>query len=233
MIYILGINGKIASNLSVFLIEKGIEFIGVSRKKNIKNISFSSFLSNISKEESCLVINAANLSTKNFEAFTSSIKKNKYAKIIHISSVSVYGNSNYSNKVLPINNYGILKLYEENCLNKINKVLILRLSNVYGGSPETSPILNLYNSGKLKFLEVDDNNDELIRDFVNINILLNTIYKNLNFKSSKILNISSGKGSKLSDFLKSQNINILKIRRKVYDKNKTIRISIIDKNYNL
>ena len=112
-------------------------------------------------------------------------------------------------------------------------MLILRLSNVYGGFPETSPILNLYNSGKLKFIEVDNNNNELIRDFISINTLLLFIYKNLNFANSNILNISSGNGTKVSDFLKSQNINISNIKRKVYNKNETIKISIIDKNYNL
>jgi dTDP-4-dehydrorhamnose reductase len=233
MIYILGIKGKIASNLSVFLTEKEIKFIGVSRKESNNNISFNSFLRNISKEQNCLVINAANLSIEDFETFVKSIKKNKYARIIHISSVSVYGNSNNSNQILPINNYGLLNLKKENYLKKINRVLILRLSNVYGGFPETSPILNLYNSGKLKFIEVDNNNNELIRDFISINILLLSIYKNLNFGKSNILNISSGNGTKISDFLKLQNINILNIRRKVYNKNETIKISIIDKNYNL
>ena len=53
-----------ASNLSVFLTEKEIKFIGVSRKESNNNISFNSFLNNISKEQKCLVINVAKLSLR-------------------------------------------------------------------------------------------------------------------------------------------------------------------------
>ena len=183
----------------------------------------------IKKQKNILVINSAKLSVKDLNLFINSASS--CTRIIHISSVSVYGNSNFSNSVSPINSYGKLKVMEENILKLNFKVFIIRLSNIFGGNPETSGVLKLYNSNKLIYIDVDENNNEMIRDYVEAKILLNVIYENLNFMNTKIINVSSGIGITLSDFFLSKNFCVTKIKRKLFDSNIVIKKSIIDNNF--
>lgn len=229
MIYLLGANGNIGINISKYLKKKGVKLIGVTRVPMPNKTCYKDFLDIISKKNNSIVINAAILSDNDLKLFINSVPK--CTKIIHISSVAVYGNTNLLNKVSPINNYGYLKVKEEEFFLHNFTVFIIRLSNIFGGTPETSGVLKLYNSGKLKFIEVDEENNELIRDFVNIDLLLEEIYDNLYFSKSNIVNVSSGVGMKTSDFFYNLNLNISNIKRQLYDRKNVIKLSIIDSNY--
>jgi nucleoside-diphosphate-sugar epimerase len=143
----------------------------------------------------------------------------------------VYGNSNLSNAVKPINSYGRFKVSEENTLKENFKICIVRLANIYGGSPETSGVLEMYKSKKLKYIEIDNENNELIRDYVHVNDLLFFIYNNLNFKKSQIVNISTGLGMSSSEFFKTQKFKLKNFKKKLFDKKQTIKISVIDHKY--
>lgn len=229
MIYLLGASGDIGINISNYLKKNDIQFIAVTRKFSKHSLSFSIFLKIIKRQKNILVINSAKLSVGDLNLFIDSAAS--CTRIIHISSVAVYGNSNISNLVLPINDYGHLKVMEEKILSHNFKVFIIRLSNIFGGNPETSGVMKLYNSNKLNYIEIDENNNELIRDYIKAEIFLNVIYENLNFINTKIINVSSGIGITLSDFFHLKNIDVSKVKRKLFDSKTVIKISIIDKNF--
>ena len=229
MIYLLGANGNIGLNISNFFKNKGLEFIGVTKFSKTNNIDFKVFLKKIGKNKNNLVINAAILRDSDLESLINTAPK--CTKIIHISSVSVYGNTNFSNEISPINDYGHLKVKEENLIKNNFVCCNIRLANIYGGNPETSGILKLYNAKNLKFIEVDENKNELIRDYVHIDFLLKFIYNNLEFTKSHDVNISTGIGMTSTEFLSKINLKIGIIRFNIFDKNSTIKTSIIDPSF--
>lgn len=229
MIYLLGASGDIGINLSSYFKKKDIEFISVTRKASKHNIGFNDFLKEISNKEDVLVINSAKLSKEDLNLFTDSAPS--CTRIIHISSVAVYGNSNFSNIISPINSYGHIKIMEEKILGQLFSVFIIRLSNIYGGNPETSGALKLYNSNKLNYIDIDENNNELIRDYIEAEKFANVVYDNLDFVKSKIINVSSGIGMTLSDFFYLNNIDISNIKRKLFDSKSVIKKSVIDNNF--
>jgi len=226
MIYLLGASGDIGINISNYFNIKGIEYIGVNRKPSKNNIGFINFLKIISRQKNILVINSAKLCIEDLNLFVDSA--GFCTRIIHISSVAVYGNSNLSNVVLPINNYGLIKVREEEILKHNFKVFIIRLSNIYGGSPETSGVLKLYNSNNLNYIDIDKNGNEIIRDYIQAQIFLNSICENLNFVNTEVINISSGIGITLSAFFYLNNIDISNVKRKLFDSDSIIKESIID-----
>jgi dTDP-4-dehydrorhamnose reductase len=229
MIYLLGAKGKIGTNIAGFLSKNNITFIKVTKEKNNESVSFNTFINTAQSQKNILIINAAILNKADINSLTKSFKKN--VRIIHISSVSVYGNSNLSNAVKPINSYGRFKVSEENTLKENFKICIVRLANIYGGSPETSGVSEMYKSKKLKYIEIDNENNELIRDYVHVNDLLFFIYNNLNFKKSQIVNISTGLGMSSSEFFKTQKFKLKNFKKKLFDKKQTIKISVIDHKY--
>jgi len=229
MIYLLGANGDIGINISSNFKKKDVEFISVTRKPSKDNIGFNDFLKEISNKKDVLVINSAKLSLEDLNLFT--ISAPSCTRVVHISSVAVYGNSNFSNIVSPINSYGNFKVMEEKKLNQFFSTFIIRLSNIYGGNPETSGAMKLYNSNKLNYIEVDEKNNELIRDYIEIEKFINVVYKNLDFVNTKIINVSSGFGITLTDFFYLNNINISNIKRKLFDRKTVIEKSIIDNNF--
>ena len=229
MIYLLGAKGKIGTNIARFLFENKVNFVRVTKENNKESISFNTFIKTAQFQKNILIINAAILNRYDLSSLVKSFEKN--TRIIHISSVSVYGNTILSNNIKPINSYGHFKVSEENILKEKFKICIIRLANIYGGSPETSGVLDLYKSKKLKYIEIDNDNNELIRDYVHVNNLLFFIYNNLNFKKSQIVNISTGEGMSSSEFFKSQKINLKNLKRRLYDKKQTIKISVIDHSF--
>ena len=227
MLYLLGSNGKIGKNISNFFDSKGLNYIKVTRKTHNNTICFDEFIDNVSEDN--IIINAATLNELDLDLFIKNVPQRN--KVIHISSVSVYGNTNYSNIPDPINKYGEFKLNEEKLLLSKFKSCIIRLANIYGGEPETSGVLELIEKEKFKYIEVDENNDELIRDYVHIELLLNYLIENLNFKESHTVNISSGIGITLSEFLSVNNLKTCNRIMKMYNKKETIKRSIIDPKY--
>lgn len=229
MIYLLGANGKIGKNILNFLVSKKIIFKAVTREACSGNLSFNQFLLTAPFEKNVLIINSAILDKNDLNLLNNSFSNQ--TRMIHISSVSVYGNTILSNKIAPINDYGNFKVREEKILKKNFNICIVRLANIFGGNPETSGVLGLISSGNLNFIEVDDDNNELLRDYVHIDNLLNFILNNLNFNKSQIVNISNGKGMTSSDFFEKINLKNIDAKKITYDKNKTIKVSIVDPSY--
>ena len=227
MLYLLGSNGRIGKNISKFFDFKGLNFIKVTRKKYNNSLCFDEFIDIVTEDN--IIINAATMNEIDLDLFIKNVPPSN--KVIHISSVAVYGNTNYSNIPNPINNYGKFKLNEENLLLSKFKSCVIRLANIYGGDPETSGVLELIEKEKFKYIEVDENNDELIRDYVHIELLLNYLIENLNFKKSHTVNISSGTGITLSEFLTVNNLKTTNSIRKTYNKKETIKTSIIDPQF--
>ena len=229
MIYLLGAHGRIGKNILNFLVSKKIIFNAVTKKGGSDTLSFNEFLSIAPFKKNILIINSAILNDTDLNLLNNSFSN--HTRMIHISSVSVYGNTILSNKILPINDYGFFKLREEKKLRKNFNICIIRLANIFGGNPETSGVLGLISSGNLCFIEVDENRNELIRDYVHIDNLLNFILNNLNFNKSKIVNISNGKGMTSSDFFEKINLKNIDAKKITYDKSKTIKVSIVDPSY--
>jgi len=229
MIYLLGANGNIGTNLSNFFKFKGISYKGVSRLPSNSTICFSNFLKILTKNKNILIINAAKFNDTDLNLLKKSAKK--CTRIIHISSVAVYGNCNLSNTVLPINKYGRRKVLEESFFRNNFSVFIIRLSNIYGGTPETSGVLNSYYSGNLNYIEISEKKMELLRDYVPIDELFKAIYDNLDFSNTQIINVSTGIGMTSTEFFSSVNLDITKIKRQLYNRNNVIKISIIDNYY--
>tara|TARA_B110000908_G_scaffold172656_1_gene241714 strand:- start:5189 stop:5890 length:702 start_codon:yes stop_codon:yes gene_type:complete len=229
MIYLLGANGKIGKNIAKFFITKKISFQAVTKEGDNNTLGFNEFINITTFKKNTLIINTAILNGSDFNLLNNSFS-NK-TRMIYISSVSVYGNTILSNNISPINRYGHFKVREEKILKKNFNIFIVRLANIFGGNPETSGVLGLISTGNLNYIEVDEDDNELIRDYVHINDLLNFIHNNLNFKKSKIANISKGKGMTSSEFFKKINVKKINIKKTKYDKSKTIKVSIIDPNY--
>lgn len=229
MIYLLGASGDIGINIARYLGQKSIQFISVSRNSSDCTLGFNDFLKIINLQKNILVINSAKLSVEDLSLFADSASS--CTKIIHISSVAVYGNSNFINRVSPINDYGHLKVLEEEILTRSFEVFIIRLSNIFGGNPETSGVLKLYNSNKLRYIEVDENSNELLRDYIEVNIFLNVVYENLGFTNTTKVNVSSGIGLTLTEFFHSRNIDISKVKRKLFNSKIVIKESIVDSKF--
>jgi nucleoside-diphosphate-sugar epimerase len=229
MIYLLGSNGKIGRNIAKFFMTKKISFQPVTKESDNNNLGFNQFINIAPFEKNVLIINTAILNNSDFNLLNNSFS-NK-TRMIYISSVSVYGNTILSNNISPINKYGYFKVREEKILTKNFNICIVRLANIFGGNPETSGVMGLINTGNLNYIEVDENNNELVRDYVYIDDLLNFIYNNLNFKKSKIVNISKGKGMTSSEFFKKNNLKKMNLKKMKYNKSKTIKVSIVDPSY--
>ena len=231
MMYLLGANGNIGTNLSNFFRSKGISYKGVSKLSSKNTICFISFLKILTENKNILIINVAKFNDTDLNLLKKSAKK--CTRIIHISSVAVYGNCNLSNIVSPINKYGRRKVLEESFFRNNFSVFIIRLSNIYGGTPETSGVLNSYYSGNLNYIEISENKTELIRDYVPIDKLFKAIYDNLNFLNTQVINVSTGIGMTSTEFFSSANLDVTKFKRQLYNRNDVIKISIIDNNYKI
>lgn len=228
MIFLIGATGKIGLNIAAELNRLNISFTCVTRSGGRKAWSFERLLDEIKDFEQAIIINAATLAFNNLKILLGKIRPK--TKIIHVSSVSVYGNSTPPNIVNPINSYGEKKLFEEREIMKHDNYVIIRLANIYGGSPETSGALSLYHTSSLQFVETDPHGDELIRDYVGIEKFLTCVINGLSIRSSCIINVSSGEGLTLTEFFKSQGLDISNLARVVCN-NDTILESVISPTY--
>lgn len=177
-------------------------------KKNNYNISTVIHTASINDKDSNKNDNSIsqnlNITVKIFESLN--IKNLK--KIIYLSSAQVYG-SNLIGKVkettplLPINNYGISRCFNELFLKKFSNnhnknLIILRVSNVVG-----EPTIS--NRSCLRLLPNDIKNQSKLsgklilrssglqyRNFLSINFLTNTILKLIKKKTKKVLIFNLG-----------------------------------------
>lgn len=145
---------------------------------------------------------------------------NKISKIIYTSSSSVYGNNKFcseSDQVKPMNLHASLKVANEELIKKFcetnqTQYCITRIFNMYGGDDKFSIISKIKNSYVLNIPLKIVNSGTSIRDYVYIGDVIE-VYKKLLHNNSlpKILNIASGKGTRLIDIIKFLSINGIKI----------------------
>ena len=132
-----------------------------------------------------------------------SASKNKISKIIHISSVSVYGNSNgkilkETSECLPYTKYGITKYKGENLLIEASKKnyfksIIIRPSTILGKDMKNQSILQMIssiNDNKFFYFE----NQTSLMNYIYVQDLCKIIIKLIRynkFKKYEILNFSN------------------------------------------
>ena len=196
------------------------------------------------------VIHTASINDKNSNINDNSISQNlnitfkifknlnieNLKKIIYLSSAQVYG-SNLIGKVketttlLPINNYGISRCFNELFLIKFSSnfkknLIILRVSNVVGEP-------SIFNRSCLRLLPNDIKNQSKLsrklvlrssglqyRNFLSINFLTKTLLKLVKKKTKKILIFNlGGVNIKIIDFLKKF--------KNIYNKNNQKKLDIV------
>jgi nucleoside-diphosphate-sugar epimerase len=124
----------------------------------------------------CLLLNTTGITN-----IVNSIKKyNK--RLIHISTVSVYGSSNYvdeSSDLNPETPYGSIKCFAEYLIKlELNNYTILRVSNLFGDGQKKGIINYLTNSYLSNKKDINFNNDgSLKRYYLHIDDLANIIIK--------------------------------------------------------
>lgn len=137
-------------------------------------------------------------------------------KFVFLSSAgTVYGNTNgfvgEDNSLVPINIYGLQKVFFENLINIKNHetnnlpYLILRVSNPYGGFQNPNkrqgiiPVLinKALNNEEFTFW----GNLAAVRDFIYIDDFLEAVYRTLMINSSEIINIGSGTETSISQVI--------------------------------
>jgi len=160
-------------------------------------------------------------STINLIKFINKIKL-KNSKIIFLSSQAVYG-ATKKNKIdeqtvnKPTSSYGKTKLLSEKKLFKLkdNKIIILRIFSIYGIGLKKQIIWDACKKLNKKNFDFFGSGQEK-RDFLNINDfikLIILILKEKKLKNNLILNVGTGKGTKII-----QLINMLKKNLKIKDK---------------
>ena len=152
------------------------------------------------------------------------IAKKFHIKTVFASSSSVYGNTNNiptseSEKLLPINPYGITKLKAENLARDYSKycdIVGLRYYNVYGStmtSSGTGVISQFYQNIQRQNPPVIDGNGEQLRDFVHVgDVVRATICAMEKNTGSTFINIGSGTAISILDlanlFIKYSGLDI-------------------------
>ncbi len=123
--------------------------------------------------------------------------KKNVKDIILISSSNVYGGNKHSSNELdptnPKSSYGITKKAVEKLYEKENS-LILRLGNVYGGNARKGLIPNIKNAifNNLPLLLPEN---DVVRDFIYIDDVVDAIIRVIDEKKKGIYNISTEKNS--------------------------------------
>lgn len=235
-ILLTGSSGFVGNNIAKYLLKQGHHVEGISRKQptqhyttyNFDLTDSNSFKKIPSKNNFDCVVHCASLtdeseidlmfqnnviSTLNILNFC---KRKKIKKFILISGHNVYDpNStnpkNEKSKTIPITNYGLTKLLQENLAkfyakNNLINVCILRLSYVYGLN---QPSQKLIPSLIKKYLKSE--NIELHKykngfqklDLINVHDVCMSVEKSLTVDSNfDIFNISYGRSVTVKDILK-------------------------------
>jgi UDP-glucose 4-epimerase len=162
------------------------------------------------------------------------INEKKYSKVIYGSSSALYGDKsnelrNEKEKISSYDNYTKIKLFSEQNLNHSNNI-ILRLANVYGiGMSKQNVISDILaqlakgNSIKLKTLVP-------IRDFINIDDVVNAFVFSIESNQSGIFNVGSGNPISIhglaKKILKISNQTHVTIESLIEDKSSISNISL-------
>lgn len=194
-------------------IDNGLDFILKYSKSGNVNIIFNNFQVSTALNDNNnfdKYITRSILDTSRVITFfiNSNLKINK---IIYTSSSSVYGNNKFcseNDQVKPMNLQGALKISNEELIKRIceeNKIeyTIARVFNMYGGDDKFSIISKIkdayLNKGTLNII----NDGKAIRDYIHIDDVV-SVYKVLLNKVEKLpkkLNIATGSGRRVADFL--------------------------------
>jgi dTDP-4-dehydrorhamnose reductase len=189
----------------------------LSPKYNVKNIRFENINHKV-LEDCSMVINCSNTksffekkySKKNDRNFIlSNLLKKKNVKFILLSTRQVYFpkfNITEKSKLAPIN------VYAKNCLNSEkfckeklrNNLLVLRLSNVVGvedGKKKKPSFMSLIIKGLKKNQIIIDDNLNLYKDFIPIELLCLYIEKLIEKNVFGMINVGIGKSILVKDFL--------------------------------
>ena len=130
-------------------------------------------------------------------------------QIIYTSSSSVYGNNKFAKEESNCNItniYASLKFSSELLLKKYIlpskiKLVITRIFNMYGGNDQFSIVSKILNALKTNETLKISNGGESIRDFINIQDVVE-IYKILILKEfSGLINISTGRGYSIKELI--------------------------------
>ena len=199
---------NISESLNDFFINK------IDTKVNIifNNFQSSSYLNDLSRPSEYIYRSIQATSVVLDFVINNNIRVNK---LIYTSSSSVYGNNIYGSEddqPQPINLHASLKLANEKLIEKFaldNKIdfIINRIYNMYGGSDNFSVVSKIINSYKEKGTLTLSNNGNAIRDFINIEDVVNIYKILLNMKCNGIINIGTGTGSSIKGILDYLTIN--------------------------
>ena len=225
---ILGKRSFISRNLDRYLknsIRCNIEeFIEIQKKIKRFNLIFNSFYP-ISKLEN--IKNVKDYEKKcigDLSFLLENLKLNKLNKFIYTSSASVYGIFFQQNKVLSKRDlYGSFKFASENLVKefflrkKFTKYIIARIFNIYGGD-ESFSIISKLKKAKIQNRKLTIyNRGESVRDFIHIDDLCKIYAMMLKKKENGVIDIGTGKGTKILNLLSKLKFDNKKI---IYKKNK-------------
>lgn len=134
------------------------------------------------------------------------INEKKYSKVIYGSSSAIYGDKTAEHRnekeiISNYDNYTRIKLYSEKNLNHSNNV-ILRLANVYGHGMSKENVISdilvqLEKRGPIKLKKLKP-----VRDFINIDDVVNAFVCSLSNENKGIFNVGSGKSVSIYDLAK-------------------------------
>ena len=227
-VIVLGGSGFIGKALVTKLKENKIGSKYMVRHK--KDLKKNSFFGNITKEnflkgkvsDNDIIINLVGQTSKNTSNLydqnvkgtlnlLNSIKSKKNVKVIFASSTTIYEDrkkvAKESDKIKPITEYQISKTIAENIYQIYSEthgidVTILRFSNIYGPNKKTGIIANCLKSNIQNPITIDHNGNQN-RDFLFIDDAVQGIINSIKtpLKGFNILNISSGKSTKIKEIL--------------------------------
>lgn len=137
---------------------------------------------------------------------------NKY--FVYLSSAAVYGDSNKQHlsedeETNPISEYGKYKLEIEKEVERLfPNHLILRIANPFGNEPDSRGVIKIFQEKIKSKLEVQINSEkenQIIRDFIHIKDLSQSIFTLMKVRARGICNIGSGTATSLDELAKSIN----------------------------
>jgi len=158
-----------------------------------------------------------------------------FSKLIYISTCSVFSNVKLLKNIPdPSNSYGLSKFIAEKLLkfysnkNKKSKIIVLRFPTIIGNNSKINLVDYIYNQSLLNQDIEIFGNSHLKRNFIYINLVLNTIlklfYKKKFDSNYEVFNIASSRSMSIKDITKL-------VKNKTFSKSK-IKIILKEPTYN-
>lgn len=194
-VMITGGDGFIGGNIYWTLKTMGIPTFSIDKKRDYD-------LRKIYKTDCDIVIHCAANLYDNFEENIGLTKKvsefSQNAKVIFMSSAAVYGsnhNAKETDRLQPYGDYGYAKFIEE-CIIRdlVDDSVIFRLGNVYGQTSDHGVFHKIMNG-----LRDLNNNGESVRDFVNVEDVVDAVIRVIMQDITGTFNIATGKGTTIQE----------------------------------